>query len=191
MAELFKFLENPSVAAFIGAASAFFLVAANDYRRRLAKKRALKFIVQDQADMARDKLESIRNMIQKMQENIFCAAPIMPFDVSQVRLLQHDVIDLLDANQNQGLNAILYWMQAIDELLGKVLRKSEILEELSRRDAPNEERQLIGEWILSELRDADRNMQILLKMFNNYVSGKPHLILEEQHEIPIPKTRSS
>ena len=141
--------------------------------------------------MARNKLESIRNMIQMMGENIFCASPIMPFDVAQVRLLQHDVIDLLDANQNQGLNAILYRMQAIDELLSKVLRKSEILDELSRRNAPNEERQFISEWILSELKDADRNMQILLIYFDNYVSGKPYLILEKQHEIPIPKYKNN
>lgn len=187
MSNFVSLLENPSVSAFVGAAAAFFLVAANDYRRRRRTKRVLTHLVQDQADTARSKLESIRGMLKMMEKNVFCASLIMPFETAQLRLLQHEVLDLLNANQNQGLNALLYWMQAVDDLLNKVQKKSEVLEELYRRNGPNDERRFLGDWILTDLKDAERNMELLLKLFDYYVSDQPHKILEFQHEVPLPE----
>ena len=191
MSEITTYLQNPSVAAFVGAAAAFFLVTLNDYRRRRRKKRVLTYLIQDQADSAKSKHESVRGMIDMMENNVFCASPIMPFETAQVRLIQHEVLDLLDANQNQGLNALIYWMQAIDELLSRVQRRSEILEELYRRNGPNDERQFLGDWILTDLKDAERNMELISRLFDYYVSGKPHLILEFQHERQLPERTGS
>lgn len=191
MSEETNVFQNPSVAAFIGAGAAFLLVIVNDWRRRRYKKRVLKNLVEDQSDAARSKLESIRGMINMLENNVFCASPIMPFETAQLRVLQNEVLDLLDANHNQGLNALLYWMNTIDQLLSKVQYKSEILDELYRRNGPNDERLLLANWITDELRDADKNMGYLIKLFGYYVSGKPYKILEFQHEIPLPEQKNS
>jgi len=187
MSEETNIFLNPSVAAFIGAGSAFLLVIINDWRRRRQKKNAITYLVQDQLDTARSKLESIKSMIEIMNKNIFCASPIMPFEAAQLRLLQNEVIDLLNANENQGLNALLYWMNAVDLLLNRVQSKSETLEELSRTEAPDSEKLMLAKWILDDLNDSEKNMEHLIRLLGYYAKGEPYKILEYQHEIPLPK----
>ncbi len=183
--------QNPSLAAFIGASAAFFLVVINDWRRKYKKKRVITYLIQDQSDMARSKLESVKGMITSLENNIFCSSLIMPFETAQLTYLQKEIIDLLDANQNQGINALLYWMTSIDYLLGKIQQRSEILEELYRRNGENAERLLLANWIKDDLKDAERNMEYLLKLFDFYVSGKAYKIMEFQHEVPLPKQENS
>jgi hypothetical protein len=44
------------------------------------------------------------------------AAPIAPFPLEGIRHHQLQVLNLLDANEIQGLHTPLYWMEAIDGL---------------------------------------------------------------------------
>lgn len=179
-----KALDNATVAAFVGAFAAFVLVVANDWRRRRRSKRQLKFLVSDNADLARMKHRTVQNSIEMMREdNRFSPAPIMPFSVGAIKAKHFEVIDLLDSNENQGLGALIYWMEAIDSLLAEILSTAKHLQQAVELDADTPTRSRIGKRILSDLDDAARNLGFLIQMCDWYVSGTPHRILEMQHPI--------
>ena len=181
---LFQTLDNATVAAFAGAFAAFVLVAATDWRRRRRSKRQPSFLISDNADLARAKHRTVQNSIDMMREdNKFAPAPIMPFPVAAIKTKHVEVIDLLDSNENQGLGALIYWMEAIDSLLAEILSTAKHLQQAIELDADTPTRARIGKRILSDLDDAARNLGFLIQMCDWYVAGTPHKILEMQHPI--------
>ncbi len=183
-----SFLQNPSVAAFVGAASAFFLITLNDWRRKRVKRRVLKAVIDDQAELAKDKIEGIRTNLNMLKDNQFTASPFMPFSINQVSSLHNEVVEILNSHENKGIHILLYWMSAIDKLLDRILVKSEKLEYLFRVNGPNNEREFLAKWILDDLNDAIRNMDLIIRLFSLYTSGEAHKMVEFEHEVPKPPT---
>jgi hypothetical protein len=174
-------LNNATVGAFVGAFAAFMLVVGNDYRRRLRSKRQIRYLVSDNLDLARAKLQTVTDVIDMMRnDNRLSAAPIMAFPTAGLKAKQLEVIDLLDANQNQGLSALLYWMESIDGLLGEHLSMAKRLEEMPRQGQESLARQGIATKILTNLGDARQNLEHLIKMCEWYISGEIARIFETQ-----------
>ena len=107
-----EFFTNASVSAFIGAFSAFVLVIITDRRRLYRKRSVLRNVISDNGDHARFKLDSVQRNMEFVQNGRIISAPIMKFPTETIRTLQLEVIDILNANQNQAISALLYWMTA-------------------------------------------------------------------------------
>ena len=136
-----EFFAKASVSAFIGAFAAFVLVIVTDRRRLYRKRSVLRNVISDNRVHARFKLDSVQRNLEIVQGGRIVAAPIMQFLTETIRMLQLEVIDILDANQNQGISGLLYWMNAIDAQLDQAVIKAEALIALERRDPENDEKQ--------------------------------------------------
>jgi hypothetical protein len=177
-------LNNASVAAFLGAASAFGLVVANDYRRRLKSKRQIRYLVSDNLDLAHAKLETVKtNIAMLTEDNRLSGAPIMTFPTAALKSKQLEVIDLLDANQSQGLSVLLYWMEGIDGLLSEYVEVTKRLRALPKAGPESAQRIELATQILSTLTDAQVSLERLIEMCEWYGAGQIYKIFET--EVPI------
>jgi len=177
-------LNNASTAAFLGAAFAFGLVVANDYRRRLKNKRQILYLVSDNLDLARTKLETVKtNIAMLTEDNRLSGAPIMGFPTAALKSKQLEVIDLLDANENQGLSVLLYWMEAIDGLLGEYVELAKRLRTSPKSGPESVQRIELASRILSTLTDARESLVHLIEMCEWYKCGQIFKIFETR--IPI------
>jgi len=179
-----KLLANASVAAFLGAFFAFILVALNDWRRRKRSKRQIRYLISDSADHARAKLRTVENFLEMLKENKCVPAPIMKFPLDALRQKQLEVIDLLNANEQQALTGLLYWMEGIDGLLEDYLQTGKALRRAVESNADNATRTQLAKHMMDNLDDAKRNLEYLINMCEWYVTGRAHKILEMQHPIP-------
>ena len=176
--------NNPSVAAFIGALFAFLLVSATDLRRRYRIRNLLSYLISDNLDHARSKLEAIRTNIALIKEdNKITGAPFMRFPTQSIKDYQFQVLDILDANQKQGLDALIYWMEAIDDLISEATCKATELKDCIKLNAPNAERTLLVGEFISLLEEAEKNLNHFITLAGYYKEGKAHRILEFQHPI--------
>lgn len=180
---ILEFLGNASVAAFVGAFAAFVLVAANDWRRRRRKKKLLTYLVDDARTLARDKRDSVKSRIELIRQNRFSDAPIMNFQSAALSNHHHEVMDMLDANENQGLSAIVYWMESIDDLLDEARRTARFLRHLEEHGAPNEQKLVEIERLVSHYMDAKDNLSIFNDLCGYYISREPYKIRELFHAV--------
>jgi hypothetical protein len=178
-----QFLNNASVAAFLGAFSALLLIVLNDWRRRHRSKTQLRYLVSDNIDHARAKLTSVERNLAMLSDNQFVAVQIMPFPVLALKNKQIEVIDLLDSNENRGLDALLYWMEAIDGLLAEYRATANELRRAVESEADNAIRLRLAARMKTDLEDAQRNLGILIRLCESFVSGKYYEILEFQHPL--------
>ena len=179
MSELFA---NASVSAFLGAFSAFVLVIITDRRRLYRKRSVLRNVISDNGDHAKFKVDSVERNLGFVKSGKIIPAPIMEFPVDTIRALQFEVIDILDANQNQAVSALIYWMTATDLQLARAVEKAEGVIALERRDPENPEKHhLYGEY-KDLLEESLKNLNSLVALIGHYVSGHPEKIQEYFHE---------
>ena len=107
----------------------------------------------------------------------------MRFPVRAIRDQQIQVLDILSAAQKQGIDALLYWMEGIDDLLATAISKAVELKTLVRADADLESRTKAAEEFLEALTEGDRNLGILCELCEYYVDGTPERILDFRHPI--------
>lgn len=178
------FFNNATVAAFFGAFSAFLLVAATDLRRRYLIRSLLDRQVKDSLQVARAKLETVRmNIALVREDNRITAAPIMPFPLKPIEDYRLQVLDLLSSVQAQALDALSYWMKAIDGLLGEATAVASRVKALSQANAPDEERRAMAEEYLELMDEAEKNMLYLMEMLEHYVAKRPERILGFKHPV--------
>ncbi len=178
-----KWLDNSSVAAFFGALFAFLLVTLNDWRRRLKSKQQIHYLVGDNLDHAQSKLRTVQVNLEMLAENRFVPAPVMRFSVAPLRAKQLEVIDLLDSNQNRSLDALIYWMEAIDGVLEDYRETAVELRRCVEENADNATRSRLGERMRTDLSDAARNLELFARLAESFVSRRYHEILEFQHPV--------
>ncbi len=175
------FFANASVSAFIGAFAAFLLVIITDRRRLYYKRSILRNVISDNGDHARFKLDTVHRNKEIVQKGNIIAAPIMNFPTEVIRALQLEVIGILDANQNQAISSLLYWMSAIDQQLNNATDKAEQVVALQIRDPENPEKQFLYAEFKIILEESEKNLTYIIQMIDDYVSGKPHKVLEHTH----------
>lgn len=179
-----EFFSNPTVSAFFGALFAFLLVTATDWRRRRRTKRLLTYLVSDNIDHARAKIESVRtNLALIKEDNKITGAPFIHFPTESIKQYQHDILDILNANEKQALDALVFWMEAIDELISSATEKANQIKSLIRHDASNEEKALLVNEFIDSLEEAEENLKNFIELAGHYKNGAPHKVLEFQHPI--------
>ena len=181
---MWDFLNNASVGAFIGAFAAFFLVVATDLRRRYRYKKLLTFLVSDNLDHARKKIKSVRTNIALIKEdNKVTGAPFMHFPTQSIKDYQFQVLDMLDANEKQGLDALIYWMEGIDGLLDEATDNAKKLKKLIKINASTLEKSSAGADFINSLEESETNLNHLIILAEYYVNGEPYKILEFSHPV--------
>jgi hypothetical protein len=176
--------SNATVAAFFGAFAAFLLVAATDLRRRYLIRSLLNRQVEDAIELAKAKLETVRmNIALVREDNRITAAPIMPFPLKPIEDYRLQVLDLLSSVQAQALDALAYWMKAIDGLLGEAIAVATRVKTLTRANAPDAERRALAEEYLELMGEAEKNMLYLLEMLQHYAANRPEKILGFKHPV--------
>jgi hypothetical protein len=178
-----EWLNNASVSAFIGAFVAFILVILTDARRRRRKLTQLRILIVDNREHAIRKVETAKTGAAMLRENRFIPAPIMKFPVDSIRQLRPEVIDLIKSDENRSIDALLYWMEAIDALLEEAYLESRELMRLIETNGPNQDRMQRGEKMLRLYSEAEKNLGYLIAMFENFSSRTFTAILNLRHEI--------
>ncbi|WP_405243818.1 hypothetical protein [Lentisalinibacter salinarum] len=181
---LWEFLKNPSVAAFVGAMSAFGLVAINDWRRQRRKARQIAYLIADNQEHARRKREAVREVMELLRkEHQGVVTPIMKFQTATIRACQQDVNDRLTANQNQALSMLVFWMEGIDAILDDSHSAMRTLRTLAMDGASAADQTRIFQKLLQQLSDAESNLAQLTELMQHYVDGEPHKIVEYQYPL--------
>ena len=157
----------------------------NDLRRRYRTRRQLVFLISDVKDLTRSKIQSVQTNIEMIQANHATDAPIMKFPIAALKAHHLQVVDLLNANKNQAINALLYWMEAIDDLLDEARQTSARLRVLSEEDASNDIRERLAARMLEQFTDARGNLETLMTLCSYYEDGHPHKILEHEQRIDL------
>lgn len=179
-----EFLNNASVAAFFGAFSAFILVALTDIRRRYRDRTLLRLLIADNLDHAQKKLASIQmNRAMVTDDNNITDAPIMPFPTQSIRDYQLRALDVLGTKEKQSLDAIMYWMESIDELIKSATSLASRIKALIKSDAPLQERMIIVKDYLEILGEVEKNLEHLISMAEFYKKKEYHKIVEFEHPV--------
>ena len=181
---MWELLNNASLGAFVGAFAAFVLVMFTDWRRRRRIKKLLKFLVSDNLDHARQKLEAVKTNIALLKEdNKITDGPFMQFQTHSIKDYQYQVLDLLDTNEKQGLDALIYWMEGINGLLDEVASNVQNLKQLIKNNASNPEKSEAAREYVDSLGETETNLNHFVELAGYYVEGKPHKILEFKYPI--------
>ena len=181
---LWEFLDNASLGAFVGAFSAFFLVVLTDWRRRRRIKTLLRHLVSDNLDHARYKVEAVRTNIALIKEdNKITGGPFMQFQTQSIKDYQHQVLDLLNANEKQALDALIYWMEGINGILNEVASNAQRLKQLIKNNASNSEKGVAADEYINSLEETETNLHHFIKLAGYYADGTPHKILEFKYPI--------
>jgi len=176
-----EFLNNASIAAFFGAFAAYFLVALTDWRRRRKRIGLLARRILINRDLAVAKRETAQTNIAMIRENRFTSAPVMRFPVDDVRSLQREALDVLNAAQINALDALVYWMESIDELFELARKCAQEMEQLAKANAPTAELNAKGEKLLDEYSQAEVNLGYFITLATYYINGEPNKVLKFKH----------
>jgi hypothetical protein len=180
---MWDFLNNASIGAFVGAFTAFFLVVATDLRRRYRMRALLTHLVSDNLDLARRKLEAVQMNIALIKEDgRITGSPFMKFPIQSIKDYQFQVLDILNANNKQGLDGLVYWMQAIDELLLEATEYAKEIKKYIKNKDTDSEKIAIADYI-DVMEESEKNLVYLIQLAEFYVKGEPHKILEFYHEV--------
>ncbi|MDD3937047.1 hypothetical protein [Rhodoferax sp.] len=181
MCELFN---NATVAAFFGAFFAFLLVVATDLRRRYLVRTLLTRNIASAKDLAEAKLQTVvTNIALVREDNRITAAPIMEFPLRAIEEQKLQVLDLLTSSQSQALEALLYWMRAIDDLIAEGVALAKKVKALSRVNGPDADRISLATEYLELMGEAEKNIGYLRDLLAHYLNGRPELVLEFKHPI--------
>jgi hypothetical protein len=177
-----SFFSNPSISAFIGAFAAFALVILTDRRRLYRKRSVLRNMISDNGDHARLKLDTVQRNMELVTLGKISDAPIMKFPTRAIEELQYDVADILDANSNQAISAILYWMHAIDEQFLIGATKASHIKAIELRNPQNPEKLHLWREYKDIQEESVKNLQTLSRMIEDYLAGQPEKIVELRHD---------
>ena len=171
---LLNFLDNASVAAFLGAFSAFFLIIANDCRRNRRKMKLTRNEISLNKDHAKDKLETIiSNRGLVTEHNQIVSAPIIKFNSAIIKQLATDILDRFSTDQRRAMDAICYTMDATDGLLDSAFDKTQKINDHRRQD-------LIDRLVI-DYSDAIVNLGRLIAMCDNYEKAEFGVIVTKQY----------
>jgi hypothetical protein len=171
---LLDFLNNASVAAFVGAFSAFFLVVANDWRRNRQKMKLIRNEIRVNKGHAKDKLETIkRNRTLVTEHNQIISAPIVKFNSPVIKQLATEILDRFSTDQRRALDAICYTLEATDSVLDSAFDKTQKINDHGRKD--------LIDRLLVDYNDAIVNLGRLIEMCENYERGEFRIIVTKQY----------
>jgi hypothetical protein len=172
-------LNNQSVGAFIGALSAFFLVALTDWRRNRRKAYNLVLEIDNAKDHAERKRSTvIENRDDVRNHNRVSPGRFMRFNSNLIRSLSTEVLDQLSPEQRRAIDAVCFRMEGVDQLLDEAFITARVLNESSvQADRAQKVKELID-----HLDDAIINLGILTDMCEQFRQKKYDELLNAQHD---------
>ncbi len=179
------FFKNPSVAAFVGAFSAFLLVSVVDWIRKGNEVAVLRSLVSDTADQARKKIEMVSLNRQYLEDNgTITKAGYIPFKTDHLDTLTIEVLTRLNSNEKQALDVIHFWAKATDDQLDEIAEIANAAIDQFKITGKSNEVELMLDEYRSETALALRNMDIICQSCDAFLSGKSHEVLEAYHVRP-------
>jgi hypothetical protein len=176
MNQILDFLNNGSVAAFLGAFAAFMLVAFTDSRRESKKVRHIKSEVEMNLDIARGRLETVRKKRERLNtHNQMTPFVSIKFNTNLIRQMCSEVLNRLSFDQRRAIEAVCYSMEGIDEDIGLMN------EELKLFEAGQADPVLIRASILSGMNAAIINIKRLMEQCENYINADYNTILTKKY----------
>ncbi len=118
---VWSFLNNGSIAAFLGAFFAFLLVAFTDWRRNRARLKTLLAQVNANARVIEPMLEAITNSNFSLILKTIKPTGARGFRVSDMVTLKCELLDLIEEKQLLCLESILHQMQGMNDQLDQEL----------------------------------------------------------------------
>ena len=198
---MMNFLNNASIASLIGgiigAVGAFLVVMITDRFRGEKDKESLRILVDNNRNHAKKKIRTVQmNLAMLTKEHRVTGATIMRFPTRLINEYQFKVLNLMEDNEAQALDALVYWMESIDDLLDEATDHAKELKSLSKQERfgllaePNvaePKKTLANDECIECFEDAERNLNHLVELAGYYVNGEFNKILGFAH--PIRKDR--
>ncbi|ACL03162.1 hypothetical protein Dalk_1462 [Desulfatibacillum aliphaticivorans] len=177
-------LNNASVSAFIGAFSAFILVMLTDIRRRYRDRSLLRLLISDSGDHSQKKLTSVKmNREMVTENNNITDAPFMPFSTQSIRDFQVRALDVLGTQEKQSVDAIIYWMESINDLLNSATSCASKIKTLIKSNASTQERDDVLKDYLEILREGEKNLEYLISMVKLHKQKQYRKVVEFLHPV--------
>lgn len=133
MCAITSFLDNASVGAFFGAATAFFLVIANDWRR--ARRRAHKIlpaVLKREALLVENRIAARPNTRDEETKGRLIEHRSLTFSVGTVRRDAEELADHIAERQAMGLYNIAVSMESADDLNARAVKMVQRINETKR-----------------------------------------------------------
>lgn len=112
-----SFFNNASVGAFFGAAAAFFLVVANDWRRtRRRAQKILPAVLKREAFLVENRIATTPNTLDEKAEGRLIEHKSLCFSVGTIRRHADELADYLTDRQTMSLHNIAVGMESADDL---------------------------------------------------------------------------
>lgn len=174
-----EILDNSSVAAFVGAFSAYCLVIANDWRRNRKKEKLIKREIEMIKQLTLNKVKVVKsNRSFLTNNNKLTVAPIMKFPTRILNQLTVEVLDRLSTDQKAAIDALSYTMEATDGVLDSVYNIGLQIMNLKKEDIKRTE---YIERILTDYEDAIVNLGRLAEMCQEYINCNYRQIITKQY----------
>ena len=122
---IWDFLKNPSVAAFIGAFSAFILIIVTDWKRRSRKVNSIYNLIEMNINVSQKKMEAVINCQNHIKKNMFLPTPIMKYPVKDIKNIEMQVLNQLKQDEKFALDSICFYYESIDNILDGAVNKIE------------------------------------------------------------------
>jgi hypothetical protein len=134
-----SFFKNESVAALIGAAAAFVLVAVNDWRRERKKAhKTIPTMLRQAREIAASHKRHAENAIPKIPTGQLDRNFAQPFASDRLQRLTEEVADHLSIDQQNALQRIVFWMGQSEADGNEALRLTRELVEGPRNRPPQQ-----------------------------------------------------
>lgn len=180
-------LANESFAAalgaLLGASAAFMLVALSDMRRRYRERCVLRSLIADNIDLARRKRKAVtQNEALFKEEERITEAPLMLFSTHAIQDYKIRVLDVLAKNESACIDALIYWMEAIDTLLRDMSNAASRMKHHVKAEA-QDKIQEAGKEYVEYIDEVKVNLGILREMGNWYLAKQYGKIFGFKHPL--------
>ena len=177
---LIALLDSASVAAFIGAFSAFLLVILNDWRRDRRTLVNIKNEVEMNRDQAKGKLGTLMtNHAALKDQDLVIYGEIIRFSTGLIRALSTSVLHRFSGAHRRALDALCYMMEATDNLLSEINKTTEGFRPSS--GLSDEERIVLVKELNGYYHDGIVNMRRLIVICNFYLEGNYKAVLSKKY----------
>ena len=184
---LLDFINNASVAAFVGAFCAFLLVMATDSWRRRRRKRLFAQLLADAVKGAEAKAVSLaRTWSLLSHDDTVQPGEPRKFPTVDLMALRLEVASLLSAEERLSLDVLLFCMEAANHLLDKTEESAEQLYCLYIDKAVSDESRKLKRKLLLDLYAAVTTIRNVSELGKLYLAGS-HAQATQWRPAPAPR----
>ena len=175
--KVWEFLNSQSVGAALGAGLAFVLLSIGTRIGRRDNKKTLRKRVEILLKVIPAKRVVIQGELDGLHVGNVSGAPILRFPVEAFREMQNRCLRSLSLDEAIGYDALVYWMQAIDQLLAHAEQECHaIVEAVQKHNRPYGDLKPELDRARDFYGDALRNLDYLEGFAQDILKNKPERI---------------